>query len=175
MEARLSPFLAGMVGGRDASSLPAAQMSLPYAVAARIAFGTAGLPTYAPERRADPRQRALVDRVVVVVDEGVTASDRAAVTVVLRDGTRLEEATATALGAPSNPSDEPRLIRKFDELVGLVLPRTQVRCLAEACLALDEVTDMGSLVSLLRVAHEEASNRLSADPEIASWPVARPT
>jgi hypothetical protein len=40
VHARLSSFLAGMVGGRDASSLPAAQMSLPYAVAARILYGT---------------------------------------------------------------------------------------------------------------------------------------
>ena len=36
VDVRLSPFLDGMCGGRDVRAQPAAQMSLPYAVAARI-------------------------------------------------------------------------------------------------------------------------------------------
>ena len=51
----LNSFLAGMVGGRDVNSLPAAQMSLPYAVAARILYGSAGLSAYSADRRAIPR------------------------------------------------------------------------------------------------------------------------
>lgn len=43
VEVRANDFLIGMVGGSDVATMPAAQMSLPYAVSARLVFGSAGL------------------------------------------------------------------------------------------------------------------------------------
>jgi 2-methylcitrate dehydratase PrpD len=150
VHARLSPFLAGMVGGRDTASLPAAQMSLPYAIAARIFFGTAGLSAYAAERRADPRLRELIERISIDVDERVAGSERASVTLVTRDGSRIEEPTATALGAPENPLADRELLAKFDGLAGYTLAPSQARELAELTLALDSVQDARALRALLR-------------------------
>jgi 2-methylcitrate dehydratase PrpD len=77
---RANSFLAGMVGGRKIDMLAAAQMSLPYAVAARIVLGTAGLSAYAESRRSDPALRAMLDRVFIDIDDSVTASEESAVT-----------------------------------------------------------------------------------------------
>jgi 2-methylcitrate dehydratase PrpD len=159
VHARLSPFLAGMVGGTDASSLPAAQMSLPYAVAARILYGTAGLSAYAGERRADPRLHALIERISIDIDESVAGSDRASVTLVTRDGARIEEPTATALGAPENPLGDRELLAKFDELAGYALPAAQARELADFTLALESVQDVGALRNLLRSPGARAGRR----------------
>ena len=149
VHARLSPFLAGMVGGRDASTLPAAQMSLPYAIAARILFGTAGLSAYSPERRADERLRAFLERVAIDLDESIVASDRASVAIVTRDGERIEEQTTTALGAPDNPVGDRELLAKYDELAAYVLPKAQARTLADGVMSLEGMPDARDLLGLL--------------------------
>ena len=145
VHARLSSFLAGMVGGRDTNSLPAAQMSLPYAVAARILYGTAGLSAYVAERRADPRLHALIERISINIDESVAGSDRASVTLLTRDGARIEEPTTTARGAPENPFGDRDLLAKFDELAGCTLAPSQARELADLTLALDRCTTQSCL------------------------------
>jgi 2-methylcitrate dehydratase PrpD len=150
VHARLSPFLAGMVGGRDASSLPAAQMSLPYAIAARILYGSAGLSAYTHERRSDPRLIGLIERVAIDVDETVAGSDRASVTLVLRDGSRITEPTAIPLGAPENPLDDNALLAKFDELAAYSLPASRAGTLADLAMHLDGAPDAHALLDLLR-------------------------
>lgn len=147
---RANSFLAGMVGGRNVDVLPAAQMSLPYAAAARTVFGTAGLSAYAESSRRDPAVLAMLDRVFIEVDETVVASDQSSVTFELTDGSRIEEPTTIALGAPENPLDDAGLIAKFEELAGRALNAPSVGRLAEATLALDEMADARDLVELLR-------------------------
>jgi 2-methylcitrate dehydratase PrpD len=146
---RANAFLAGMVGGRIVDTLPAAQMSLPYAVAARTVFGSAGLSAYAAPRRNDPALRAMLDRVFIDIDETVAASDRSSVTFELSDGTRLEEATCAPLGSPENPLDDARLIAKFEELATSVMDAKAAHRLAEFTLALDAVPDARALLDLL--------------------------
>src|SRR4051812_33848168 len=157
VHARLSPFVAGMVGGRDASTMPAAQMSLPYAIAARICFGTAGLSAYSPERRADERLRGFIERVAIDLDESVLASDRASVAIVTRNGERIEEPTTTALGAPDNPVADRELLAKYHELASYALPKAQARALADAVMSLEGVPDARELLGLL--AHSGANAR----------------
>lgn len=151
VHARLSSFLAGMVGGRDASSLPAAQMSLPYAVAARILYGTAGLSAYDAERRADPRLQSLIERICIDIDESVAGSDRASVTLLTRDGARIEEPTTTARGAPENPIGDRDVLAKFDELAGSTLAPSQARELAGLTLALDNLQRTQALLDIVHV------------------------
>ena len=96
------------------------------------------------------RARQCLDRVFVDLDESVVASDRSSVTLVRSDGTRIEEPTTTALGAPENPLDDGALIEKFNELAALVLDTARVRRVVEATLALDELADARALIGLLR-------------------------
>jgi 2-methylcitrate dehydratase PrpD len=138
-----------MVGGRKIDVLAAAQMSLPYAAAARIVLGTAGLSAYAESRRSDPALRAMLDRVFIDIDDSVRASDESTVTFVLSDGTRIEEPTTIALGAPENPISDAGLIAKFEELAELVLDPIAVHRIIDATLALDELRDLRDLLALL--------------------------
>jgi len=150
VRARLNSFLNDMVGGRDVSTMPAAQMSLPYAVAARLCFGGAGLAAYAPERRASPEIASMLDKVSIEIDETVSASWKSSIIVEADDGRRIEEQTSVQLGAPDNPLPLAQLRAKFDELAGLVLPAEQARQLAETVLGLAALPDARALLPLLR-------------------------
>ncbi|MBN8944828.1 MAG: MmgE/PrpD family protein [Rhizobiales bacterium] len=152
VKARLNSFLNGMVGGRDVATLPAAQMSLPYAVAARICLGAAGLDAYANERRNDSELTAMLAKVEIVLDETVTASWKSSLIVEAADDRRIEEPTCIPLGHPENPISLARLRGKFDELAGLVLPASQVDELARTVLVLETLDDVGVLPRLLALA-----------------------
>lgn len=149
VRARLNGFLDGMVGGRDIATLPAAQMSLPYAVAARLCFGSAGLSAYARECREAPELAALLAKIEIVTDETVTASWQSSLIVETSDGRRIEEPTTIPLGAPDNPVSLEQLREKFDGLAALVLPRSQADALAQAMLSLDTLDDAAALPRLL--------------------------
>jgi 2-methylcitrate dehydratase PrpD len=147
---RANEFLNGMVGGRDCSTLPAAQMSLPYAVAAAIVLGANGLSAYTAERRGDPALLAMVERVEMVIDPTVRASAQSSLTFHLTDGTAIEEPTRIPLGAPENPVDDTALLAKFDELAGLVIGAEHRARLREALMSLDELEDARALLPLLQ-------------------------
>jgi 2-methylcitrate dehydratase PrpD len=148
IEVRLNTFLAGMVGGKQITTLPAAQMSLPYAIAARILFGSATLSSYEEHRRADPKLAALIARIEIVVDDAIAGSDRTSV-VIETDSDRHEELTTTPLGAPSNPVSDAALRAKYDELACRSIPAAQAERLAGRILALDQLEDARPLCELL--------------------------
>ena len=129
---RLSAFLHGMCGSRDVTTLPAAQMSLPYAVAARIVLGHAGLSAYAPSWRQDRALTQVMDRVEMHVDLGMAPDEEPFVSLCTRDGRRFEEQVAIPLGAPENPLHDDALSAKFMELAGLVIPEQQAVRLRDA-------------------------------------------
>ncbi len=154
---RLNPFLAGMVGGRDVATLPAAQMSLPYAVAARICFGSAGLSSYTRERREAGEISKMLARIEIVIDETVTASHETSV-VLTADGTDIEELTAVPLGAPANPVPATMLRAKYDELATRVLSVESAARLATLIENLDQVADASEIALLLGSPRTSAPN-----------------
>jgi 2-methylcitrate dehydratase PrpD len=156
---RANAFLAGMVGGRAADTLPAAQMSLPYAVAARTVFGSAGLSAYSTTRRHDPVLRAMLDRVLLDIDETVVGSDSSTVKIALADGTEIEEATRPPRGSPENPLDDEDLVAKFAELAEPVLDAGPAQVLLEFTLALERMPDARVLLGLLGSARPAAASR----------------
>lgn len=149
IEVRGNDFLLGMVGGKDVSTLPAAQMSLPFAVSARIAYGSAGLSSYDEAKRADPLLRALLARVSLVRDPSVPRSDQSVVSVVLRDGRCLDEPTTTPLGAPANPIGDDALLAKFHELAAHALQPAEAEALAARTLSLEACADARTLARML--------------------------
>ncbi|SEF09146.1 2-methylcitrate dehydratase PrpD [Rhizobiales bacterium GAS191] len=149
VRARMSPFLHGMCGGRDVALMPAAQMSLPYAVAARMAFGGAGLSAYADERRSDPGLHKAMAKVVLSTDDRMAPNDEPFITIVLAGGRELNERVTVALGAPGNPLADDALLAKFNELAGMVLSSAKVSELADTVLTLDRLADSRSLPALL--------------------------
>ena len=149
---RINSFLNGMVGGKEAATMPAAQMSLPYAVSARIVTGSASLSAYSEARRKDPAIRAMIERVTMDLDETVPSSDKSSVAFVLKDGRRVEEPTRIALGSPENPLSDAGLIAKFDELAGLVLAPDRRKALADRVMTLETEGDARAVARLLATA-----------------------
>ena len=165
---RVNAFLNGMVGGRDCAALPAAQMSLPYALAAAIVFRANGLLAYAEERRADPKLLAMIERIHLVIDPMVVSSAKSSLTVQTKDGRTIEEPTAIPLGAAENPLDDRALLAKFAELAGLVLGTRQCAELGAAVLDLNGRQDVRRLLPLLRRSRNDAS-------AIGGQPAVRPS
>jgi 2-methylcitrate dehydratase PrpD len=147
---RLNSFLYGMVGGRETGTLAAAQMSLPYGLAAWLVLGTAGLSAYSEEKRGSAVLAGAMDRVTIEIDETVEASWKSAIVIETRDGRRIEEPTMEQLGSPAHPLSDAALRAKYDELAALALPREQADRLAEATLGLDGHSDAAALLPLLR-------------------------
>lgn len=151
---RASAFVARMCGGRDLSTLSSAQMSLPYAVAAALAFGDTGIGVYRDHRRTDPRVAALLARIEVDVDPALGDLDEPTVILHRANGTRESRHVPIALGDPRNPLSDAALLAKFRELAGMALDPAQVDALGDVCLSLDRLVDA-------RVLNE----RLAGDPD----------
>ncbi|WP_423760198.1 MmgE/PrpD family protein [Burkholderia sp. NLJ2] len=138
---RASAFVARMCGGRDLSTLSSAQMSLPYAVAAALAFGDTGIDVYRAGRRTDPRVTALLARIAVDVDPALGDLDEPTVILYRADGGQEARHVPIALGDPRNPLSDAALLAKYRTLAGMALDRAQVDALSDVCLSLDRQAD----------------------------------
>ncbi|WP_175920575.1 MmgE/PrpD family protein [Burkholderia pyrrocinia] len=136
-----SAFVARMCGGRDLSTLSSAQMSLPYAVAAALAFGDTGIGVYRANRRTDSRVTALLARITVDVDPALGDLDEPTVILHRADGGRESRHVPIALGDPRNPLSDAALLAKYRALAGMALDRAQVDALSDVCLSLDRQAD----------------------------------
>lgn len=138
---RASGFVARMCGGRDLSTLSAAQMSLPYAMAAALVFGETGLDAYRPERRADPRIARMLERIAVDVDPSLGDLDEPTVTLHAKGAEPVSRHVAIALGDPRNPLSDDALLAKYRALATLALDGASVDTLADVCLSLERLPD----------------------------------
>jgi 2-methylcitrate dehydratase PrpD len=102
-----------------------AQYSLPYAVAAALRFGSLGASEVDGESLTDPvvlrLSRGTRLREVPRYTERFPAERLADVTVVTRDGRRLDLREATCRGDPSRPMPDEDVVAKFHALAGPVI------------------------------------------------------
>ena len=150
----VSAFLMNMCGGRDLGSLSSAQMSLPYAVAARLVHGAADIEAYRAERRQDPRIAPALAKVRMTIDPDLPDLTEPTVTITFADGRTASRHEPVALGAPANPIADAALEAKYRALAGLVLPDDRVAALAELVMGLDRLTDARRVLPLLGGAAE---------------------
>lgn len=149
IEVRLSSFLDGMCGGRETATLPAAQMSLPYALAARLVYGTAGLAAYRADRRTSSEIAAALDRIVLNVDDTMQADEEPVVGILSSDGRVMVKRVEVPLGSPANPVPDDALFDKYRNLGLMVWPETVVDDLAQKVSALEKLADMSEIEQLL--------------------------
>lgn len=138
---RASAFVMRMCGGCDLTTLSSAQMSLPYAVAAALAFGDTGIGVYRAAQRSDPRVTALLARIALEVDPALGDLDEPTVILHGTDGRQASCHVPIALGDPRNPLPDAALLAKYRTLAGMAFDRPQVDALGDACLALDRLED----------------------------------
>ncbi|RVG08354.1 MmgE/PrpD family protein [Sinorhizobium meliloti] len=149
IELRLSAMLMGMCGARESGAIAPTQMSLPYALAARCVFLTAGLRAYAADRRADPRLRAVMDRMLLAVDDGMQPLDEPLVTLLFKDGARLSRMVPRATGSAERPMRPAAIRAKFGELAAMGIETEQADRLWRMLAELEHLEDCRALESLL--------------------------
>ena len=146
---RLSAFVEQMCGGRDLHPLASAQMSLPYALAAALVYGHAGLDAYADAQRRNPRIGVAMSRIVLEVDPAMSDLDEPFVTLSMRDAEPRSLQVPVPLGDPRNPLADDALLAKYRSLAGVVLDEAPLAALADAVLGLERIADVRTLLPWL--------------------------
>lgn len=146
---RLNSFVNGMCGGRDRSTMPGTQMSMPYAVAARIVYGSAELGSYLEESRKDERITEVMNRIILEVDEKMPSNEEPVVTITTKNGSSYESQVHIALGSPANPLSDSEVIAKYTNLGLLVWEQQTVDALSRMILELEYVADMEDINNIL--------------------------
>jgi 2-methylcitrate dehydratase PrpD len=149
VEVTASPFLAAMCGGRDVAELPAAQLSLPYALAALLRFGDVGLAEFSHRRRADPTLGATMDRITVRSDPRLGAASQPTVVVTGATGQRHVRRVEDPLGSPTNPLTEAEIVDKFRGHAERALTSGAADSLARLVLTLEQLPEARALLPAL--------------------------
>jgi 2-methylcitrate dehydratase PrpD len=150
VEVDISGFQAGMCGGTTVTTRAEAQMSLPYAVAARLTYGKVFLAELERDAWAAPAIGQWLSRTEVRIDETMKDEDEPAITLVTMDGRRFRECVEHPLGSPANPLSDDRVIGKFIDLAADILPPARISDIRDFVLDLDRQPDVSRLTSLLQ-------------------------
>jgi 2-methylcitrate dehydratase PrpD len=146
----ISKFQFGMCGGKTIESRAQAQMSLPYALAARLLYGKVFLAELEQEAWSAPGVAPALERIAVRIDPTMADEDEPAITITTRDGIRDTLVVDAPLGGPENPLSDDKIIEKFASLsFGIVTPE-RVSELRDFVLDLENRTDARELLKLLQ-------------------------
>jgi 2-methylcitrate dehydratase PrpD len=145
VQVSLCGFLRDMCGGQDVSTLAAAQMSLPYALASRLVQGHCWLQAYDDEQRSDPRIAEWMSRIRLEVDPQLSEDGEPVVTLRTVDGRQASLCVEVPLGAPGNPLSDAALEEKFFSLAMRVMSRERARELLGQLWRLESLESVRSL------------------------------
>ncbi|ALI04276.1 bifunctional 2-methylcitrate dehydratase/aconitate hydratase [Pseudomonas sp. FW306-02-F02-AA] len=149
VQVSLCGFLNEMCGGRDIGSLAAAQMSLPYALAARLVHGHCRLEAYDDEQRSTSEIAHWMSRIHLEVDPQLSEDGEPIVSIRSRDGRTASLCVEVPLGAPGNPLSDAALEEKFLSLATRVLPVEQATGLLERLWQLEKLQSVGTLIEII--------------------------
>jgi 2-methylcitrate dehydratase PrpD len=139
----------------------AAKFSIPWAVAARLVLGHAGVEAFTERALGDPRVRALAGRVAVAADPEMsprrTDAPTARVTIALRDGRVLEQTATVVRGDADRPAPAEEIAGKFLALASAVIGEAAARRARDAALHIDTLPDVRNLTALTTPARERAA------------------
>lgn len=138
-----------VTGNFEPRSLFEAKFSLPYVICHALLHGSVRLNAFADQRLGDERTRALMKRVRLNSDPGLSAgfpSMRAArVTITTADGKTFQHFSPHRKGDPEAPLSDAELNDKFDELVAPVIGGEPAARLREQLWRLDRIDDLSEL------------------------------
>lgn len=150
----VAPSVPNMLIHHDPRTGLEGKFSAEFCAAAALVEGWVGIATFTDERTSDPRIRAVMEKVRMVVDPAIPGDQErhawASVTVKLADGRVLEVPPREVAGHPSRPLTAEALRQKFEECAGRVLPRDRVESAAEMLESLEDCPDLRSLTAILR-------------------------
>jgi 2-methylcitrate dehydratase PrpD len=142
-----------MCDDHEVSTLAAAQMSLPYALAARLAHGLGRLQAHDDAQRSDPRIVHWMSRIRLEVDPQLSEDGEPVVSLRTVDGRQASLCVEVLLGAPGNPLSAAELEHKFFSLAGRVMSQERAAGLLGQLKRLDEMeigSFTGSVAGLIK-------------------------
>lgn len=145
----LSSFLNDMCGSADSSTLAAAQLSLPYTVAARAIYGRVGWPELQPERRQGAEVLDFMRRVQLDIDPAAAIDGEPTVTVHTRDGRTISRTIPDPLGSPTRPLSDAAISAKFRGLAGGLFDDAALSRIEEQVMTLEQQADCRALSDLM--------------------------
>lgn len=155
IDLRMSAMLKDMCGAKVGGAMAPTQMSLPYALAARCVFGTAGLQAYTEENRLDAGVHALMDGMNIKIDDSMAPMAEPLVTLTFGDGVEIERMVPRATGSAERPMQSTAIEAKFRELAGMSLSCENRNALWNALGELEDVKDC-SLIEALMVGNADS-------------------
>jgi 2-methylcitrate dehydratase PrpD len=146
----MSGFQFGMCGHKIVTSRAQAQMSLPYAVAARLHFGKVSLAELEENAWRNAAIGKCLDNLTVRIDAAMRDEEEPSVEIRTRDGRTFAATVEHPLGGPLNPLSDERIIAKYADLARVILPEGRVAALRDMILGIDAIADVRSLTDLLK-------------------------
>ena len=138
--------LGAFCGVKSVDTLFGARFSIPFALAAVIVRGGWSIDCFDERSLADPRIRALCQKIDVPEAAEATAAYPARqlcdLTITLVDATRLRGRCGIMRGEPENPNEPAEFERKFFELAEPVWGRALAERIYADCMRLEQIADM---------------------------------
>ena len=145
----ISAFQYGMCGSTRITTRAEAQMSLPYALAARLYYGKVFLAELADTAWGDPSIAHWLSHTTVQIDPHMSDDAEPAITVTTHAGARYTQTVDHPLGGPQNPLSDAQVIAKFRDLVAPVITTDTSEQIIHLVLDLEQCRDVKELCALL--------------------------
>ena len=136
VELRVNPLVLELTGKKEPQDGLEGKFSVYHAVAVAIVAGAAGEKQFTDQAVRDPRVIALRGRVMPVADAAIKP-EQAEVTIVLKDGRRLQKFIRHAIGSVEEPMSDAALEAKVRDLAEGILPPGQIARVIETCWSLE--------------------------------------
>ncbi len=149
IEVELNPMLMAMCGAKTCHSLAAAQMSLPYALAAYLLYGSAGLESYAERKRLDSRIPSYLAKITLLVNDQMANLDEPNITVHFYDRHQAWTTVPRATGSLERPMARAACEAKFFSLAQMALSQSAAQALNQTLSELELLADCAPFTSLL--------------------------
>jgi 2-methylcitrate dehydratase PrpD len=145
----ISEFQYGMCGSTTVTTRAEAQMSLPYAIAARLVYGKVFLAELEEVAWSAPAIGDWLGRTTVQIDHLMAADAEPNISITTHGGQTYSCTIEHPLGSPERPLSEAQVMTKFRDLVASVIPVAQADAIIAMVGALPQAPSIQPLIDSL--------------------------
>jgi 2-methylcitrate dehydratase PrpD len=143
---RVAPLVLDLCNQQNITKGLQGKFSVYHGAAVGLVRGKGGLREYTDEAVNDPAIKRVRELTTATGDPSVT-EDQVHVEVELRDGRKLSKFVEQSLGNIHRPLTDKQLEEKFRDQAILVLPAREVESVIQLCWKIDQLDDVGELVT----------------------------
>ena len=155
---RVAPLVMDLCNQQNITKGLQGKFSVYHGAAVGLVRGKGGLREYTDEAVNDPQIKRVREVATAVGDPSIT-EDQSRIEVELADGRRLTKFVEQSLGNIHRPLTDKQLEEKFRDQAVLVLPAQEVESLIDLCWRIDQLDDVGDLVTAALPASARAARQ----------------